>query len=56
MGYVVCASDAERWVWGSWVENPTESPQVIYKPECVDFKFQETLKSTTNVSNKYRRT
>jgi hypothetical protein len=40
MGYVVCVSDAGRWVWDFWVENPPEAPQVIYKAACVDFKLQ----------------
>jgi hypothetical protein len=56
MGYVVCVSDAERWGWDFWVENPLEAPQVIYKAACVDFKLQQTLESTTNISSKCRRT
>ncbi len=40
MGYMVCVSDAERWVWDSWVENPTEVPHVTNKTACVDFKLQ----------------
>jgi hypothetical protein len=38
MGYAVCVSDAGRWVWDFWVETPPETPQVIYKAVCVDFK------------------
>ena len=56
MGYVVCVSDEERWVWDIWVENPTETPQVTYKATCVDFKFHQPLERTTNVSSKCRRT
>jgi hypothetical protein len=56
MGYAVCVSYAGRWVWDFWVENPTETPQVNYKAVCVDFKIQEPLERTTNVSSKYRRT
>jgi hypothetical protein len=56
MGYVACVSDAERWVWDFWVENPPEAPQGTYKAACVDFKLQQSLKRTTNVSSKYRRT
>jgi hypothetical protein len=56
MGYVVCVSDAGRWVWDFWVENPPETSQVIYKAACVDFKFQQPLERTTNVSSKCRRT
>jgi hypothetical protein len=56
MGYAVCVSYAGRWVWDFWVENPTETPQVTYKAVCVDFKIQEPLERTTNVSSKYRRT
>jgi hypothetical protein len=44
---VVCVSDAERWVWDFW----PEAPQVIYKAACVDFKLQQPLERTTNVSN-----
>ena len=35
---------------------PPESPQVIYKAACVDFKLQQPLERTTNVSSKCRRT
>ena len=58
MGYVVChgVSDAERWGWDFWVENPPEAPQVIYKAACVDFKLQQPRERITNVSSKYRRT
>jgi hypothetical protein len=40
MGYAVCVNDTGRWVWDFWVENPPETPQVIYKTACVDFKLQ----------------
>jgi hypothetical protein len=56
MGYAVCVSAAERWVWDFWVENPTEAPQVIYKAACVDFKLQQSRERTTNASRKCRRT
>jgi hypothetical protein len=56
MGYVVYVSDAGRWVWDFWVENPPEALQVIYKAACADFKLQQPLERTTNVSSKYRRT
>jgi hypothetical protein len=56
MGYAVCVSDAGRWVWDLCVENPPEAPQVIYKAACVDFKLQQSLERTTNVSSKCRRT
>jgi hypothetical protein len=56
MGYVDCARDAERWVWDFWVENLTETPKVTYKAVCVDFKIQQSLERTTNVSSKCRRT
>ena len=56
MGYVVYVSDAGRWVWDFWVENPPEALQVIYKATCVDFKIQQALEGTTNVSSKCRRT
>jgi hypothetical protein len=56
MGYEVCVSATERWVWDFWVENPPETPQVIYKAACVDFKLQHPPERTTNDSSKYRRT
>jgi hypothetical protein len=56
MGYAVYVSDAGRWVWDFWVENPPEALQVIYKAACVDFKLQQPLERTTNVSSKCRRT
>jgi hypothetical protein len=56
MGYEVCVSDAWRWVWDFWVENPSETPQVIYKAACVDSKLQQSLERKTNVSSKYRKT
>ncbi len=56
MGYAVCVSDAGRWVWDFWVENPPEAPQVNYKTVCVDFKLHQPLEHTTNVSSKCRRT
>jgi hypothetical protein len=54
--YVVCVSDAERWGWNFWVENPSEAPQVTYKAACVDFKLQQPLERTSNVSSRCRRT
>ena len=56
MGYVACVSDAERWVWDFWAENPREAPEVTYKAACVDFKLQQPLERTTSVSSKCRRT
>jgi hypothetical protein len=56
MGYAVCVSDVGRWVWDFSVENPPETLQVIYKAVCVDFKIQQPLERTTNVSSKCRRT
>jgi hypothetical protein len=38
------------------VTQGVETPQVTYKVVCVDFKFQESLENTANVSSKYRRT
>jgi len=56
MGYVASVSDAERWVWDFWAENPPEAPQVTCKAACADFKPQQSLERTTSVSSKCRRT
>jgi hypothetical protein len=56
MGYVACVSDAERWAWDFWAENPLEAPQGTYKAACVDFKLQQPLERTTSVFSKCKRT
>jgi hypothetical protein len=54
MGYVTCVTDTARWVWDFWVENLPEAPQVTCKTACVDFKLQQPLECSTNVSSKCR--